>query len=359
MRTFSIQSMLLSAILCLLISLSNETLAQNYSTYYTLINSAEEKFILNRDSSCYAAYDQAFAQYSPYLKDPFIASQIAFSLGDTNKFYAYLKICFQHGMPLSVVNASPFIRKGLHAALMKEISLRYSEYYIEKKYDPILYDEIALMSYQSDSIKAFMGKDTSLINAFNRSEHATRSFLLDRLLHQGIFPNQMLFGISSDAKYDAFYTKTGRPDIRNRLDPFRSISPIPVEYNLYLERPDNIILHSRCFYTEHKDLFIQAMLNGYMHPKAIGILEETAVLWHKNDHDPQEKCPAAPYKIGYNIYGYNPMSAQQIFTSTPSGIAQVEKNRKAIYMQKFSIDLEKRKLEKMEGFKFFFDFALK
>lgn len=333
MRTFSIQSMLLSAILCLLISLSNETLAQNYSTYYTLINSAEEKFILNRDSSCYAAYDQAFAQYSPYLKDPFIASQIAFSLGDTNKFYAYLKICFQHGMPLSVVNTSPFIRKGLHAALMKEISLRYSEYYIEKKYDPILYDEIALMSYQSDSIKAFMGKDTSLINVFNRSEHATRSFLLDRLLHQGIFPNQMLFGISSDAKYDAFYTKTGRPY--------------------------NIILHSRCFYTEHKDLFIQAMLNGYMHPKAIGILEETAVLWHKNDHDPQEKCPAAPYKIGYNIYGYNPMSTQQIFTSTSSGIAQVEKNRKAIYMQKFSIDLEKRKLEKMEGFKFFFDFAIK
>lgn len=61
-----------------LLALSHTADAADYTAYYDLINTAERKFIAHRDSSCYVEYDLAFAQFRPYVKDPYIAAQIAF-----------------------------------------------------------------------------------------------------------------------------------------------------------------------------------------------------------------------------------------------------------------------------------------
>ena len=68
--------------------------AQRYTDYYNLINQAEEKFVTERDTSCYPYFDLAFDQFDPFLKDLYIASQIALSLEDTSKFYSYLAYLF-------------------------------------------------------------------------------------------------------------------------------------------------------------------------------------------------------------------------------------------------------------------------
>jgi hypothetical protein len=99
------------------------------------------------------------------------------------------------------------------------------------------------------------------------------------------------------------------------------------------------------------------MINGYIHPKEFGILEETSIIWHQNAaENPNESCEKAKYKICYNIFAKSPFEKEHIFDNTKDGLKIVEKNRLSIYMQKYSVDLRKKKLEKEIGIKFFFDF---
>ena len=329
--------------------------AQDYSDYYQWINQAEEQFVEHGDTSCFPYYDRAFARYEPFLKDPYIAAQIALYLKDTTRFYTYLEVCFHHGMPLTAVDAAPIIRRAMQGELAQHIHDSFKMHFRSKQIDQELLQKICLQCYQSDSIKMTEG-----VNArFHLSENATRSFLLDSMLRQGKFPNERLLGITSDALWKDFYQLFQRPDIYTEATPFSSsATTYREEYELRLKCPYNIILHSNCFYTDHRDLFRTAMLNGYIHPKEIAILEETAILWNKDTGNPMETCSQLPYRICFNIFGYNPMkpASRQTFTNTTEGLKEVEANRKALFLQKYSVDLQKKELEKSTGIRFFFDF---
>lgn len=323
--------------------------AQNYADYYQLINRAEEQFVLHRDSSCYAAYDSAFVQFTPFLKDPYIASQIAWSLGDTTRFYSFLQICFENGMPLTSVNASPMLRTANTGTTKTRIAEIYSKSFAEKSVDPKVYDTLCLMCYQSDSIKVRNPSSSE----FDVSEERTRMYILDNFLTHGVFPNELLLGISSFQRQQDFYEKFNRPNVYAGSSAENSLE----ELELRLKCPYNIILHSKCFYLENKYLFFQAVLNGYLHPKELGILEERSILYFASNRNTLETCAPPEVAIKYNIYGYSPMLQVQLYSNTEKGLLQVERNRKEIYMQKYSVDLRKKELEKALGFKFFFDFA--
>lgn len=341
------------ALFLLFVLITGVSISQNYTSYYQQINKAEEHFVLNRDSSCFALYDEAFNNFQPFLKDPYIAAQIALFLGDSTRFHHYLKICFQNGMPITAVNASPIIRKS--KLDWKALKVLFEASFVEKEVDKTTLDHICLSCYQSDSIKMTMAQNDSLIHLFNDSENRTRDYLLNNFLVYGKFPNERLIGISSDKLLDDFHSNPMHPDIYLVETGFSGYKN--EEYELRAKCPFNIVLHSSCFYRNNKDLFQQAMLNGYVHPKELGILEETAILWNKNNDNPSDICSALEGRICYNIFGNNHINPKiQTFTNTPEGLLQVEANRKAIYMQKYSVDLEKKKLESEFGFKFFFDF---
>lgn len=336
--------------------LSLSTFSQDYSGYYQLINRAEEEFVTHRDARCFETYDEAFTHYSPYLKDPYIAAQLALYLQDTTRFYQYLGLCFRHGMPLTAIAASDLIRKARKGNVALRIQQLYADQFRPKQIDQDLLNTICLQCYQSDSIKMKEGVNT----AFYASENATRRFILDSMLMQGKFPNERMLGITTDAMWQDFYIANRRTSVYEQSNPFGTADNSHKEdFELRLKCPYNIILHSNCFYTEHKEYFRTAMLNGYIHPKEIGILEETAILWNWNTENEEERCERLPFKACYNIFGYNPMrdAAQQTFTDTPDGLLQVEANRAAIFMQKYSVDVQKKEWEKKTDLRFFFDFV--
>lgn len=340
-------------ILILLFSITIYCKAENYEKYYELINRAEEKFVLKKDRSCFIEYDIAFKRNKPFLKDPFIASQIAIYLGDTLKFYEYLKICFQNGMPITSVNASPIIKEINKNEIGRTILMLFDKFYNDKIIDVNTKDKICLMCYQSDSFKVKIGGRSI---EFYKNEDETRKYILDSFLVFGKFPNEQLLGITTDKTYTYFYEKFGRKSVYEDII-YQKQKDYFEEFELRLKCPYNIILHSRCFYTEYKELFFKAMQNGFIHPKEIGILEETAIIWHQNHNNPTEKCKKVEYKICYNIFGKEPGLTFQIFDNTENGLKIIEENRKKIFMQKYSVDQQKKAIEKETGIKFFFDFA--
>src|SRR5690349_1287502 len=116
--------------LLLLIIFATSTISQNcfgqknYLGYFDLVNRAEEQFVVNNNKTkCYALYDSAFSEYDkPFVKDFFIASQIAYYNGDTGRFLNYIKRGFDAGMTFQCLHAphlfdSLFANKSLLAKL--------------------------------------------------------------------------------------------------------------------------------------------------------------------------------------------------------------------------------------------------
>ncbi len=341
-------------LLCTLM-LSSFCLAQDYVPYYQLVNRAEERFVEHMDSTCFADYDAAFNLCTPFLKDPYIAAQIALFLGDTARFDQYISLCFRMGMPLSAIHSSPMMALASKGDFAQHIALLHEQNFTEKVVDEAIRDEICLRCYRSDSLKAYMDNDPQLVDEFNTFEHETRNYLLDEFLQFGKFPNQHLIGITSDASLKHFHEEFDRPDVYMLLNGMPGF--YQEERGLRTKCPYNIILHSRCFFREHKELFIQAMKKGYLHPMDIAILEETSIVWNHSSEDERERCPVATLRLCYNVYTPNPVQAHKtIYSEKAEDLKQVEENRASIFMQKFSVDLQKKRLEQAYGFKFFFDF---
>jgi len=344
--------MKLLALFALLLVFSFSVLSQDYSSYYKLVNEAEEQFVLKRDNTCFALYDEAFASNKPFIKDPYIASQIAFYLGDTNRFYGYLRICFSNGMPVTAVDASPMLRTKLKPYSRIKISQIAKLHYKATEPDSTLYANICMCCYQSDSIKMVMNRDPIKIQRFYASENAARIYILDSLLRKGIYANEHLIPISSLEETKKFYKTYNRPDPYQQ---FPSSSDKSV-YELRAICPFNILLHSHCFFQEHRELFFEMVKKGYLHPKEYGIMEETSIVWYEKDNNSGEQCSQPQVKTCYNILGLDAMRSNNCYTSTKEGLETVEINRKAIYMQSFAIDEAKKRLEKDLGIVFFFDF---
>ena len=118
-----------NSILYVLLLFASNSFSQKktYIEYYNLVNKAEEEFVMKMDSSCYKYYDVAFAKNKPFLKDPYIAAQIALYLNDTLRFKHYLSIAFKNGMPLKSVAASKFIRERYYPQLYKTVNCLYKQ----------------------------------------------------------------------------------------------------------------------------------------------------------------------------------------------------------------------------------------
>lgn len=339
-------------ILGVLVLLTSHVFSQekSYVEYYNYVNRAEEAFVTKMDSSCFAFYDRAFAFNKPFLKDPYIAAQIALYLNDTIRFNQYLKIAFQNGMPLKAVTASRFIKERYHPNLYKRINQIFKQYYVEPVIDKGMQQTICEMCYESDSLKLKAGGDSP---KFHASENEARAYIRDYLLKKEIFPNEHLLGITTSEGLKDFYKKTNRKDLYAGM----TSADYAEENELRLKCPMNIILHSQCFFQENKELLFKAVEAGYLHPKDYGILEETSVIWFKDPStNPADKCKLPKELISYNIFGTDPTRTIQLYDVTAAGVKRADANRSKIYMQKFDVDRRKKELEAKYGFAFFFDF---
>jgi hypothetical protein len=98
-----------------------------------------------------------------------------------------------------------------------------------------------------------------------------------------------------------------------------------------------------------------------MQPSEYALLRETSILWNQDSKNPWDDCKLELNTAYYNIFGFDPYKKNQTYVDPKNKelILLVEQNRAAIHMQKWTIDNEKRKLQKELGIRFFYGFLIR
>ena len=354
---------------------------ENYSNYYVWVNEAEEAFINHDNKKCFQLYDQAFERYGePFVKDNYVAAEIAYSTGDTERFIRYLGIAFKNGMPLSALGAAPILKDvqnnlPLYHKIGEQFLLRSKDF--KTNIDEI--DSLQLRSFADDSLKVAFGKsknkDTTVAIKFVAGEEAFRQYVYGKYISKGVFPSEKITGIETDTAYVLFRQKYNKVDLYPKDEMAKMFAnggmklsggtvsiaaeADKTEYSLSNTLAFNIFIHSTCTIDKYgRDLWT-CVLNGYLHPKDYGMLEEMCLCWNREGSPFFKYAPICNYEkkdAYYNILKPNPFRAVNVFVTDRQLLKKVEENRKEHFMQKYSVDVQKKELEKDKGFKFFFGF---
>ena len=347
---------------------------KKFTDYYRLVNQAEAAFVEKNFQKCFRSYDVAFQQVDkPYVSDCYIAAQFAFLQNDTAHYLHYLQLAFDNGMPLSAYGSALIFRKQetnpAHFQVVKELFAKRKQYSI----DTNLVDQIYLMGYRNDSLIKYMNEDSAMILAHVAQEELMRSFVTENFLLKGQFPNEKNLGIMSPKVRTDFRAKFQKvnlfppEDEQAMLAAFGAqISDMVLdsvankeEYELRNSTVLCTFIHYTCTWKEYKELLWQAVLNGYLSPRDYGFLHETSAIWNREglSHRLNKICDYPTPKAYYNINGFSPNYRLQSFVKTPDLLLEVDKNREQIMMQNYSVDLEKRRLEKDFGLRLFYGFG--
>lgn len=350
---------------CILLMMSSEFIEaqKNYLNYYDNINKAELGFINNNLTDCYKYYNAAFGEYDRiFVKDAFIASQIAFAAGDTEQFFTFIKTAFDNGFPLTSF-ASAKILNGVtqNKTLNDRLQVLY-KIRREPKIDETARDAVYGFFYREHIAKLSMGRDSLLIMAHQKIEKDFREYILVNFLKKGVFPSEQLIGIRMENDIDNYA-------VSKNLAPFSENNPlkgntnnglnfttIPEEYDLWNSCAFVPFIHYPCSFKEFEKELWQCVLNGYVHPRDYAMISETNAFWNRDIPFSNYNCEYDINKPYYNILSYNPFKKRQVFVSDTAGIKIVEENRNGLHIQQYSIDEKKKKLERDNGYKFFFGF---
>ncbi|PZF70891.1 hypothetical protein DN068_20920 [Taibaiella soli] len=335
----------------------------NYARYYQLVNKAEETFVTTKDKSCYRYYDSAFKEYKlPYLKDAYIAAEIAFYLKDTTKFLHYLGISFRNGLPLSSVRSAPMLRHINQDPVYSKITALYESNKSAFKVDAQARNAIWLLCHESDSLKCETGKKKSNVPASERRqkflayESGFREYIYTNYLSKDIFPNERIIGVATDSLNLALLKANNKVDVW-------ALAGIPTEssdednnkidYELLAKYSLSVMIHSKCSFWKYREHLWNAVLNGYMQPKEYAILHVTSTIWNQTNDNPWDDCTIERQGHYYYVMPEETRVAPDFSAET---MAQIEKNRAAVYLQKYSVDEQKKQMQQETGIWFFYDF---
>lgn len=323
----------------------------DYFRYYDLVNRGEEVFIEHRDQRCYAYYDSALFEYRPFLKDCYVAAQMAWLNRDTLQFFRYLERGFSCGMPLTSVQAAPLLRHiDAVPSVYAEIQRRHASSYLSAVTDPQVADSIYLFYYISDSLKLGMGRDPEKLAQFDAWENRFRGYLYDRYLSKGCFPNERIIGVATAERYFDFLKRFGKKDLYPE-----GVMDVSTDYELSAKFSYNVLLHAYCSYSKYKEALHTALRNGYLQPVELAILQEINASWGRNDRNPWNDCKRPSRRVFFNVLSYSPMGINTFFDG-PEDLRTVEQNRSEIHMQRYAVDVRKKALQREVGIWFFFDF---
>ncbi len=324
---------------------------QNFLTYHDLVNSAEEEFVVkNNKEACYRYYDEAFRTFdNAFLKDYFSASQIAYSQGDTARFLNYLQNAFNAGMTIVCLEKAPIFRTiNSNVVLLNQINKNYENRKV-KKVNNALKDSVYRRFHLMELAKDEWANDLNKKKIYDDMELSNTNYYIS-FLEKGQFPSEQLIGIHTDENFADFLN---RYNLKAR-NPFGGISglslgkPIPEDYELWNSFAYVSFLHYPCAFERTKNLFWKAVQNGFLHPKDYAFLVEWSMSSIGNSNYVND-CSIEKADSYFNIYS-------RMKRNEPEMIVKVEENRKSRHIQKYSVDIQKKKLEREKGFAFFFRF---
>jgi len=324
----------------------------NYGRYYELINRAEATFVNHQDNACFKYYDSAFSLYDPFVKDPYIAAEIAYYLKDTTTMLHYLDLCFKNGLPLSSVPSAPIFRHIDQSDLYASISKLYTKDKGIKQTDAEAQRRIWLFCYESDSLKLKMGRDPLIRQQWFGEENVFREYLFREYLSKGLFPGERIIGIATDSMYNANLAYFHRPDLYAGIG-FGTKDAYKQDYDLSSKYALPVLLHSRCSFPKYREQLWQAVINGYLQPKEYAILEVTSTLWNQHHDNAWDDCNASERDLYYYILP----EEERKSGFSEQVIDTIEQHRQAIYLQSYKIDKAKKQLQEQTGIWFFYDFT--
>lgn len=340
--------------LCTLLCCTNSHAQKNYLPYHDLINQAEETFVAQkRSADALTLYDKAFNEFpTPFVKDVYVAAQIAFHADDTTRFIRYIKHCFDRGMSFRCLdNGSVF--KPLRHKNKAPLWARLEQLYATRQkpsIDSVLRDSVYLRFHREQTFKRKINRSEELHRQYQRMEKANTAYFASQL-DEGIFPSEQRIGLFTDEGFADFMKRHGLQPFEEPLPPQMAgmvLTPIPEDYSLWNQAAFVSFLHYPCAFEMYKEGLWKAVENGYLHPKDYCILEEWLATgisnpMYLNDCRPEKK---AQY---YNI-------TPAFKTTQPKELKQVEANRSERHLQKYSVDVLKKQREQEQGFVFFFGF---
>jgi hypothetical protein len=360
----------------------NKILSRNYSNYYRLVNSAEENYFNGKTQLAFQQFDKAFynTNYTPFVANVYRASLLSIVAMDTNRFYKYISKCFDLGMPLTAIYASPnlhYIKNNTQAA-NKINNLFATRKTIKFAVDTITTETIN--KFKKLRIERDIKNDSITKQNYTKSELEFIKILDEKYFSKGIFPGEKYLGlkISKDGYYyldKGLYLKDSIKKyelLTDRYDWFdicykkildynenkiQNIEPIEQrnEYSLCNTMLVAIIYHNRCKTIELENKLWQCVLNGYLHPSTFALLhDESYFTTAYNDSITNCKNLITNNNCFY-VYSSNkyPKEIEEKL-GTEIGLQEVEQTRSKFYHRKYATELKMKKFAEDNNVKLFF-----
>lgn len=292
---------------------------KDYLTYHTYINEAEENLVNDRIDSCFYYYDKAFNEFDfIFVKDAFIAAEVALRHNDYRRLTWYLVRGAQNGLQTDCLNMDVFNDlKSLpvYSAVHNSMDTALEHYHKKHAANAELATDWQLR------FGAMM--DIGQLGTSDEKETAIKDnvkAVKDLLATKG-YPGEKLLGPMYDCEEMANYTAIG-----------------------------SLLLYD-CWMAENHAALWEAVKRGELHPREFGTMCEAELKNEKskNLHEVYNKncySKLKPWGLYFALYDYLMLSPQKY--------AAIDALRAKYGMCSIETDIKKKELERTEGYKFNF-----
>ena len=337
---------------------------EDFKEYYSNIKSAELELLNNNPKKATEIYHSVFKKYKePFLRDVFVASQVAFYDNNETQFLEFIKMAFKQGMPLNAIGAADIFKKMVaDKSLYAKVTKLYYENKNRNIKDQKLKDSMLFMFYSDQIIK----NDKNKSEEYKEFTRKNIAFVIDYLKANKVFPGEKIIGISYENDID-LYIKSNHlvPIKKYRMGP--NFTPIEIEnpelvnndtinFDL-LSMPDELglkdnfsyvfLYHSACDFYENKELFEKAVKNGTFHPYFYAFFIDQAHSIFNHPRYANNQCKVDKNELhGMKVNPFKPFSQEEIEI--------FNKNREKMFLHSFEIEKKKRAFAAKNGFNFIF-----
>lgn len=337
---------------------------EDYKEYYSNIKSAELELLNNNPKKATEIYHSVFKKYKePFLRDVFVASQVAFYDNNETQFLEFIKMAFKQGMPINTLGSANIFKKMVeNKSLFAKVTKLYYENKNRNIKDQKLKDSMLFMFY-SDKITK---NDKQKLEEHKEITRKNIAFVINYLEANKVFPGEKIIGISYENDLDLYIkSKQLEPIKKYRMGP--NLTPIEIEtpelvnndtviYDLSsmpeeLGLKDNIsyvfLYHSVCDFYEKKELFKKAILNGTLNPFYYAFFIDQAHSIFNHPRYANNQCKVDKNELyGMKFNPFKPFSQEEIEI--------FNKNREQLNLHSFETENKKREFASKNGFNFIF-----
>lgn len=324
--------------------------AEDYRQYHSLICKAEVAFYLGGNAdSCLYYYNKAFEGFSfNYVHDLVNAAQIAYY--SQRDFGPYLYKGLRFGLKSSHLKP---IRLFRESGIVRELEA----YERTAEYTAVRAQYLSSLNLDYLSWLYDFGIEEQIRKNQDGYEAYSLRFMIDlksRIRRLG-FPGNRIVGINCAT----IFAEAGRnePDLSERVRPIPHLSAHYATEDELLS--NNLILfplhHRRCSFTELKEIMLEEIAKGNLHPREFGLLYDRQCECEIKSYTPIfDNCPRLIKEDGVFRIGNTLLSStiNQIKCSDE----KVNSLRARYHIAPIEVDRQKRMYQQQHGFKLFWGF---